>query len=196
MAPLAAPKGGKPDHLGHRKRLRERFLKSGGDALPDYELLELLLTQAQTRRDMKPVARRLLKRFDSFAGVVSAEPEELARVDGVGPAAIVTLKTVHAAAVRLTRADAMERPVIASWEKVLAYCRASMAYGRTEQFRLLFLDRKNMLIADEVQNQGTVDHAPVYPREVVKRALDLGASAIIMVHNHPRTNGPFAKLSL
>ena len=183
--PPAPPRGDKPDHVGHRARLRERFLKSGGDALPDYELLELLLTQAQARRDMKPVAKRLLKRFGDFSRVISAEPAELMEIDGIGESALVALKTVRAAALRLARESAMERPVIASWQKVLDYCRASMAFGKTEQFRLLFLDRKNMLIADEVQNKGTIDHAPVYPREVVKRALDLGASAIIMVHNHP-----------
>ncbi len=164
--PAAPPRGDKPDHLGHRARLRERFLKAGGDALPDYDLLELLLTQAQARRDMKPVARRLLKRFGGFSQVISADPSELMKIEGVGESAMVALKTVQAASLRLTREAAMERPVIASWQKVLDYCRASMAYGKTEQFRLLFLDRKNMLIADEVQNQGTIDHTPVYPRYV------------------------------
>ena len=144
---------------------------------------------------MKPVAKRLLKRFGSFAKVISAEPVDLKHVKGVGPSGVVALKTVQAASLRLVREPATERPVIASWQKVLDYCRASMAFGKTEQFRLLFLDRKNMLIADEVQNQGTVDHTPVYPREVVKRALDLGASAIIMVHNHARTSAPIAKFS-
>ncbi len=183
--PPAGDKAAKPDHLGHRRRLRQRFLRAGGEALPDYELLELLLTQAQARRDMKPVAKRLMKRFGSFAHAISAEPGELAEIEGIGESAIVALKAVQAASLRLIRETAMERPVIASWQKVLDYCRASMAYNKTEQFRLLFLDRKNKLIADEVQNSGTVDHTPVYPREVVKRALDLGASAIIMVHNHP-----------
>ncbi|MGE5146421.1 MAG: RadC family protein [Candidatus Eiseniibacteriota bacterium] len=174
----------KPDYLGHRARLRERFLK-GADALPDYELLELLLMQAQPRRDMKPLAKELLRRFGSFQRVISTEPAELLAVKGMGEAALVALKSVQAAALRLARAEAMERPVISSWQKVLDYCRASMAYGKTEQFRLLFLDRKNALIADEVQQRGTVDHTPLYPREVVKRALELGASAIILVHNHP-----------
>ncbi len=181
--PPAGDKAAKPDHLGHRRRLRQRFLRAGGEALPDYELLELLLTQAQARRDMKPVAKRLMKRFGSFAHAISAEPGELAEIEGIGESAIVALKAVQAASLRLIRETAMERPVIASWQKVLDYCRASMAYNKTEQFRLLFLDRKNKLIADEVQNSGTVDHTPVYPREVVKRALDLGASAIIMVQD-------------
>ena len=175
----------KPDYLGHRARLRERFLKGGADALPDYELLELLLMQAQPRRDMKPLAKALLRRFGTFQRVISADPQELLEISGIGEAALVTIKTVQAAALRLARAEAMERPVMSSWQKVLDYCRASMAYGKTEQFRLLFLDRKNALIADEVQQRGTVDHTPVYPREVVKRALELGAASIIMVHNHP-----------
>ncbi len=174
-----------PDYAGHRKRLRERFLAAGPQALADHEFLELLLFQAQRRADVKPVAKALLRRFGSFAAVISAEPERLAEVKDLGEVGIVTLKSVQAAALRLMRDDIMERPVLASWDKVLAYCRASMGYGSTEQFRILFLDRKNAMIADEVQQRGTVDHTPVYPREVVKRALELGASAIVMVHNHP-----------
>ena len=174
-----------PDNAGHRKRLRERFLAAGPQALADHELLELLLFQAQRRADMKPVAKALLRRFGSFAAVISAEPERLAEVKDLGEVGIVTLKSVQAAALRLMRDDIMDRPVLGSWDKVLAYCRASMGYGSTEQFRILFLDRKNAMIADEVQQRGTVDHTPVYPREVVKRALELGASAIVMVHNHP-----------
>ncbi len=174
-----------PDHMGHRARLRQRFLKAGADALPDYELLELLLFHAQPRADMKPVAKALLRRFGGFAHVISAEPAELARVKGVGEAAIVALKTVQGAALRLIREQAMERPVLSSWQKVIDYCRASMAFSKTEQFRLLYLDRKNKIIMDEVHQEGTIDHTPVYPREVVKRALDLGAAAIVMVHNHP-----------
>ncbi|MDJ0950310.1 MAG: DNA repair protein RadC [Alphaproteobacteria bacterium] len=175
----------KPHYHGHRQRLRQRFLKGGPDALPDYELLELILFGANPRGDVKPVAKALLAEFGDLARVLSAEPEALARVAGVGETAIAALKAVQAAAIRLTRAEATERPLIGSWDKLLAYCHASMAYGKTEQFRLLFLDRKNKLIADEVQQQGTVDHTPLYPREVVKRALELGASAIILVHNHP-----------
>ncbi len=174
-----------PDYAGHRKRLRERFLAAGPQALADHELLELLLFQAQRRADVKPVAKALLRRFGSFAAVISAEPERLAEVKDLGEVGIVTLKSVQAAALRLMRDDIMDRPILGSWDKVLAYCRASMGYGSTEQFRILFLDRKNAMIADEVQQRGTVDHTPVYPREVVKRALELGASAIVMVHNHP-----------
>ncbi|MFQ5783860.1 MAG: DNA repair protein RadC [Alphaproteobacteria bacterium] len=185
MAARDTSRNDRPDYAGHRKRLRERFLAAGPQALADYELLEMLLFQAQPRRDMKPVAKALLKRFGSFAGVISAEPQRLREVKGVGDAAIATLKTVQAAALAFMREEIMERPVLNAWDKVLAYCRASMAYGAAEEFRILFLDRKNVLIADELQQRGTVDHTPVYPREVVKRALDLGASAIVMVHNHP-----------
>jgi len=172
-------------YLGHRRRLRERFLKGGADALADYELLELLLFLALPRRDAKPIAKALLARFGGFAETISAEPAQLAEVAGVGESAIAALKTVQAAALCLMRERAMTEPVLGNWEAVLAYCRASMAYRATEQFRVLFLNRKNALLADEVQQQGTVDHAPVYPREVVKRALELEASAIILVHNHP-----------
>ncbi len=174
-----------PDHLGHRGRLRARFLKGGGDALPDYELLELILFGANPRGDVKPVAKALMKEFDSFARVISAEPAELAQIKGVGETAVAALKAVQAAAIRLTREEAAEAPVIGSWDRLIDYCRASMAHNKTEVLRVLFLDRKNKLIADELQQQGTVDHTPLYPREVVKRALDLGASAIILVHNHP-----------
>lgn len=175
----------KPHYLGHRRRLRERFLKGGAEALGDYELLELVLFLAQPRRDVKPLAKRLLARFGGFAGVISARPEALREVPGLGEGGVAALKSVQAAALRLVREEVAERPVIGSWDKLLAYCRASMGREQIEQFRLLFLDRKNRLIADELQQTGTVDHAPVYPREVVKRALSLGASAIIMVHNHP-----------
>ncbi len=175
----------KPHYAGHRSRLRARFLEAGPDALADYELLELLLFLARPRADVKPLAKALLKRFGSFAEVISAEPERLAEVRGVGEAAIVALKTAQAAALKLMRQEIMERPILSSWDQVLAYCRASMGYGPTERFRILFLNRKNVLIADEEQQRGTVDHTPVYPREVVKRALELGASAIVMVHNHP-----------
>ena len=175
----------KPHYAGHRRRLRARFLEAGPEALADYELLELLLFFAQPRADVKPMAKALLKRFGGFAEVISAEPKRLAEIKGVGEAAIAALKIAQAAALRLLREDVIERSVLGSWDKVVAYCRASMAYGSTERFRILFLNRKNVLIADEVQQTGTVDHTPVYPREVVKRALELGASAIVMVHNHP-----------
>ncbi len=175
----------KPHYLGHRKRLRQRFLKGGADSLADYELLELVLFQAIPRGDVKLLAKRLLKRFGSFSAVASAEPRELLAFEGVGESAVVALKAIRAAAVRLAREEAMARPVIGSWDRLLDYCRSAMAHSSVETFRLLFLDRKNRLIADEVQHSGTVDHTPVYPREVVKRALELGATAVIMVHNHP-----------
>ncbi len=175
----------KPHYLGHRQRLRERFLAGGAEALADYELLELLLFQARPRGDMKPLAKALMKRFGSFAAVMAASPRELAEVAGMGEASIVALKTVEAAALLMTRQQLIDRPVIGSWKKLLDYCHAAMAHQKVEQFRLLFLDNKNALIADEVQQRGTVNHTPVYPREVVKRALELGATAIIMCHNHP-----------
>jgi DNA repair protein RadC len=175
----------KPDYLGHRERLRDRFLSGGDGALADYELLELLLCQARPRVDMKPVAKALLKRFGSFAGVMAATPTELQEVDGVGPAVAVIIKVVQTSALRMAQQDIVQRDVVGSWKKLLDYCRMRMAEEKTEQFRLLFLDNKNAVIADEQQQRGTVNHTPVYPREVVKRALELGASAIILVHNHP-----------
>ena len=176
----------RPHFHGHRQRLRERFMRAGGESLHDYEMLELLLFQASARGDMKPLAKALLKRFGSFAATISAAPERLREVDGVGEATVAALKVVQAAALRLSRDQILDRPVLSSWQALLDYCcNASMGFGTTEQFRLLFLDRKNVLIADEVQQTGTVDHTPVYPREVIKRAMNLGASAVIMVHNHP-----------
>ena len=175
----------KPHYAGHRKRLQERFMKGGPEALPDYELLELLLFSALPRRDVKPLAKALLARFGSFAEVISADAPALAEVEGVGQATVVALKTVRAAALRLLRDEVMDRPVLSSWQQLIDYCRAAMAYEAAENFRILYLNRKNVLIADEVQQRGTVDHTPIYPREVVKRALELGASALIMVHNHP-----------
>ncbi|MCZ6605164.1 MAG: DNA repair protein RadC [Alphaproteobacteria bacterium] len=171
--------------LGHRTRLRQRFLKDMGHAMADYEVLELILTQAQPRGDTKPIAKELIKRFGSLAGVMSAEPDELTAVPGVGEAAMVALKVARAAGLRLARREIIDRPLLSAWEHVLDYCRAQLAHEKTERFHLLFLDRKNCLIADEIQQRGTVDHTPVYPREVVKRALELGATALILVHNHP-----------
>lgn len=175
----------RPHYHGHRKRLRERFLQGGADALPDYELLELVLYAAIPRGDVKPLAKRLIDRFGGYVPALTASPGELMRVDGVGEAVVVALKTVQAAAARLARQEIMEQPVLNAWHKVIDYCQIAMAREPAEQFRLLFLDRKNKLIADEIQQRGTVDHAPVYPREVIKRALELGASAIILAHNHP-----------
>ncbi len=177
--------GPKPDHLGHRQRLRERFLAGGGKALADYEVIELLLCQAQPRRDVKPVAKRLIARFGSLAAVLAASREELESVDGVKEASVVALKIVQEAALRMARQEVMDRPVLGSWKSVLAFCHKAMAHERKEHFRLLFLDARNVLIHEEVQQSGTVNHTPVYPREVLKRALEVGASAIIMVHNHP-----------
>jgi len=178
---------GKPvsDNAGHRQRLRDRFFAGGADALPDYELLELVLFAALPRRDTKPIAKRLLARFGSFAEVIAASPERLREVEGVGERVVMELKVVQAAAQRLARVSVRNRPVLSSWTAVIDYCRTAMAYAEKEQFRILFLDKRNALISDEVQQTGTVDHTPVYPREVLKRALELSATAIILVHNHP-----------
>ncbi len=169
----------------HRKRLRERFLLGGAAAMPDYELLELILFRAIPRQDVKPLTRHLLEVFGDFNRVLSAPASRLSEVKGVGDAVITELKIVEAAAQRLARSRILQRHVISSWDAVLDYCHTTMAHRDTEQFRVLFLDRKNVLVADEAQAQGTVDHVPVYPREVVKRALELNASALILVHNHP-----------
>jgi len=174
-----------PHYHGHRERLRERFLDAGSDALADYELLELLLFRAIPRRDVKPLAKSLLEKFGSFAEVIAAPRQRLAEVGGLSDAAITELKVVEAAAHRFARGTVRQRHVLSSWSAVLDYCRAAMAFADKEQFRVLFLDKRNQLIADEVQQVGTVDHTPVYPREVVKRALELSATAVILVHNHP-----------
>jgi DNA repair protein RadC len=174
-----------PSYYGHRERLRKRMMDGGADAMPDYELLELVLFKAFARGDTKDLAKRLIARFGSFAEVINA-PENLIReVHGAGPRVVEELKIVRAAALRLMQRQVMQKPVLASWEKVIDYCRAAMGYEARELFRILFLDRKNRLIADEVQGEGTVDHTPVYIREVVKRALELSSTAIILVHNHP-----------
>lgn len=169
----------------HRKRLRARFIEGGAQAMPDYELLELILFRALPRQDVKPLAHRLLDTFGTFGHVLAASPARLTEVTGVGDAVVQELKIIEAAAQRLARAKVMSRPVLASWQALLDYCHTAMAHRPTEQFRVLYLDRKNVLIADEEQGRGTVDHVPVYPREVVKRALELDASALILVHNHP-----------
>ena len=177
--------GGLPHFHGHRDRLRARFSEVGGDALPDYELLEIVLFRSIPRRDVKPIAKDLLRRFGSFAEVLAAPPALLSEVDGVGESVVTDLKIVEAAARRFAKGAVARRPVLSSWTSVIDYCRTAMAFSEKEQFRLLFLDRRNALIADEVQQSGTIDHTPVYPREVVKRALELSASAVILVHNHP-----------
>ncbi len=185
-APQAAVGLGQPSYIrDHRQRLRSRFLEGGAQAMPDYELLELVLFRAIPRRDVKPLARALLDRFGDFNAVISAPADQLLQVSGIGDAVLCELKIIEAAAHRLARCRVMQRPVISSWDAVLDYCQTTMAHRDSEQFRIFFLDRKNVLIADEEQARGTVDHVPVYPREVVKRALQLNASALILVHNHP-----------
>ncbi|MGC1777637.1 MAG: DNA repair protein RadC [Xanthobacteraceae bacterium] len=174
-----------PHYFGHRERLRDRFRDAGPDALSDYELLELLLFRALPRSDVKPLAKALLEKFGSFAEVIAAPQSRLAEVKGLGHASATELKIVQAAASRLLRGAVKKRPVLSSWSTVLDYCRTAQAFADREQFRVLFLDKRNQLIADELQQVGTVDHTPVYPREVVKRALELAATALILVHNHP-----------
>ncbi len=174
-----------PHYLGHRERLRERFLDAGPDAVTEYELLELVLFRAIPRRDVKPLAKALIAKFGSFGEVVSAPRKRLSEVEGLGQAAIAEIKIVQAAASRLARGEAKKRTVLSSWTAVLDYCRTTMAFADKEQFRIIFLDKRNQVIADEKQQEGTVDHTPVYPREVIKRALELSATAIILVHNHP-----------
>ncbi|MDR3517107.1 MAG: DNA repair protein RadC [Azospirillaceae bacterium] len=171
--------------MEHRTRLRARFLDTGPGGLQDYELLELLLFAAIPRRDVKPKAKALIATFGSLGGVVTASTERLRQEAGLSDHVIATLKVTAAIGVRMALGQIINRPVLSSWDRLLDYCQTAMAHEATEQFRLLFLDRKNTLIADEVQQRGTVDHTPVYPREVVKRALELGASAVILVHNHP-----------
>jgi DNA repair protein RadC len=183
--PKKSATGETPHYHGHRMRLRERFLGGRPDALSDYELLEMVLFTAQPRRDMKPLAKSLLKKFGSFAEAVHAPETLLREVDGMGEASINQLRLIAAAASRIAKGQLQQRTLLSSWNDVISYCRTSMAFADKEQFRLLFLDKRNQLIADEVQQIGTVDHTPVYPREVIKRALELSATAIILVHNHP-----------
>jgi DNA repair protein RadC len=174
-----------PHYHGHRERLRERFFAAGPDALSDYELLEMALFPALPRRDTKPLAKTLLKTFGSFAEVIHAPVARLREIDGIGEASINQLKLIAAAAHRVARGEVQRRTALSSWDDVIDYCRTSMAFADKEQFRLLFLDKRNQLIADEIQQTGTIDHTPVYPREVIKRALELSATALILVHNHP-----------
>ena len=174
-----------PHYHGHRERLRARFREAGADAVVDYELLELVLFRAIPQRDVKPLAKQLIEKFGSFAEAIAAPATRLKEIKGLGEAAITEIKVVHAAAGRIAKGQVKARTVLSSWSAVLDYCRTVMAFSEREQFRILFLDKRNQLIADELQQTGTVDHTPVYPREVVKRALELSASAIILVHNHP-----------
>jgi DNA repair protein RadC len=177
--------GAAPHYHGHRERLRGRFREAGSEALSDYEMLELVLFRAIPQRDVKPLAKELIETFGSYAEVLAASPQRLGEIKGLGDSAITELKIVQAAASRMLKGEVKKRRVLSSWSSVLDYCRTAMAFADKEQFRILFLDKRNQLIADEVQQVGTVDHTPVYPREVVKRALELSATALILVHNHP-----------
>jgi DNA repair protein RadC len=174
-----------PHYLGHRTRLRSRFLEAGGEHVPDYELLELILFSARPRGDVKPLAKRLLKQFGSFAKVVYASDHELRQVDEVGDAVVAALKTVRISAQRLVKSEITDQPIIQSWSALLDYCKLAMGKNTVEEFRVLFLNHRHALIADETMQRGTINHTPVYPREIVKRALELGASAVILLHNHP-----------
>ncbi len=181
----AIPEAAPPGHLGHRARMRQKLLGAGPAALLDHELLEMLLFIALPRRDTKPIARALLARFGSFAAVLAASPAELQETEGMGEAGAAALKAVEAAALRMMQAELRQQPLLNNWDRLIGYLTAALAREKVEQFRVLFLDTKNRLIADEVQARGTVNHTPVYPREVVKRALALEATALILVHNHP-----------
>src|SRR5207253_1338436 len=192
LAPMSAktsepqdPSAEAPHYHGHRERLRERFHGAGPDALSDYELLEMALFPALPRRDTKPLAKALLKKFGSFAEVIHAPVARLREVEGIGDASVHQIKLLAATAGRVAKGEIKRSVALSSWNDVIGYCRSSMAFADKEQFRLLFLDKRNQLIADEVQQTGTVDHTPVYPREVIKRALELSATALILVHNHP-----------
>ncbi len=175
----------KPHYLGHRKRVREKFLKIGAAGFADYEILEILLFSAKPRDDVKPLAKKLIAKFGSLAKALSADADELAKIEGVGEAAIVALKITQEVCLRMLKDEIEKKQIIGSWKALLEYCRASMGHNKTEQFRIFFLDLKNRLIADELQQKGTIDHTPVYPREVIKRALELGSTSIILAHNHP-----------
>jgi len=185
LAPESTPAGPKLSVSGHRGRLRARLLSAGGVALADHELIEMVLFLAVPRRDTKPIARSLIGRFGSFAAAISASAVELAEIEGLGEAGIAALKVVQAAAQRLTKAEVLYRPVLGNWDRLMEYLQSVLAREKVEQFRILFLDNRNRLLADEPQARGTVNHTPVYPREVIKRALELHATAIILVHNHP-----------
>ena len=173
-----------PHYSGHRDRLRARFLKSGIDALQDYEILELILFSAIPRRDVKPLAKDLIKNFGSFQGVMHASPEALQSF-GLSENTAAVIKIIQASAFHLMKSEVIKQPILNSWSKLLDYIQATMAHEKREHFRLLFLNKKNELIADEIQQSGTVDHTPAYPREIMKRSLELGATALILAHNHP-----------
>jgi DNA repair protein RadC len=185
--PAASPEGiaEMPHYMGHRDRLRLRFQETGGQGVADYELLELVLFRSIPRRDVKPLAKALIARFGSFAEVLGARPERLMEVPGIGEQVALDLKIIEAAGQRLARGELSRRDMLSSWKDVIDYCRTAMAFAEREEFRILFLDKRNGLISDEVMGSGTVDHTPVYPREVIRRALELGSTALILVHNHP-----------
>ena len=185
LTPGIVEQGNEPGTEGHRARMRARLVSAGPEALADHEMLEMVLFLALPRRDTKPIARALLSQFGSFANVIAAPVNDLRDLDGLGEAGVAALKLVQGAALRLLRAEVMDRPVLSNWAKLLDYLNAALARERVEQFRVLFLDTRNRLLADEAQGRGTVNHTPVYPREVVKRALELHATALILVHNHP-----------
>lgn len=184
-APKAAAKAAKPDHIGHRERLRERFMTGGSAALPDYEMLELLLYYAYPRIDVKPLAKRMEKEFGGFAGAIAAPEDRLLGMDGVNKRVPEVFRVVREAAIRLQHKQILKQPVLSDWQAVLDYCHSVMAHRREEEFHLLFLDAKNRLLEDCLLSRGTIDHTPVYIREIVKEALRAGAAAAIMVHNHP-----------
>jgi DNA repair protein RadC len=179
-----------PHQFGHRQRLRDRFRQGGPEAMPDYELMELILFRAIPRRDTKPLAKAIIQHFGGFAEAIAASEERLAEIPGVGNAVITEIKLVRAAALRMMTGEVRKRPLLGSWDKVVGYCRSAMGFQTEEEFRVLFLDNRNRLIKDEVQGRGTINHTPVYVREVVKRALELSASSIILVHNHPSGDPP------
>lgn len=184
--PMPVPTGRLPSYIAdHRKRLRSRFMSGGAQALPDYELLELVLFRAIPRKDVKPLAHELMSKFGDFNRVITAPVDRLHDISGVGETVVTELKIIEAAAHRMARSRILQKHVVSSWDALLDYCHTTMAHRETEEFRVLYLDRKNVLIADEEQAKGTVDHVPVYPREIAKRALQLNASALILVHNHP-----------
>lgn len=185
LLPESKPKKDEPHYKGHRGRLRERFVNGGSDALQDYELLELLLFMAIPRRDVKPLAKTLLKTFGSLPELMAASINELTRVDGISENTATAIKSVEAIATRMMRQELNGKPVLNSWTRLMDYCYATMAHEKKEHFRILFLNKKNELIGDEIQGSGTVDHTPAYPREIMKRSLELGATAIILMHNHP-----------
>ncbi len=174
-----------PSYMGHRQRLRERFLSQGEKALADYEILEFLLFSAFPRKDVKPLAKKLIKEFGSFSAVLSADIHRIIEVEGIGKSAATYIKISHAAALRMLKEDHYKRPILPNWQSLMDYLRVAMGHLKVEQFRVLFLNSKNELISDEIQQEGTINATPVYPREVIRRALDLGATALILVHNHP-----------